>query len=191
MNENLNALRERAYKNACEHGFHDKELSDEHWFCLIISELMEAVEADRNGKRADKEYFQKMICFSECNEIKWCKCFEVLIKDSVEDELSDAVIRLLDFAGLRNVDIAGFTKDEMYEAEEACNGELFTESIYAISTIPMRYYYEYGVSVDCQIRNMVLGVFGLAKHLGIDLLWHVETKMKYNEMRPMLHGKKY
>ena len=29
-NINLNELRDRAYKTACEHGFHDKELSDEH-----------------------------------------------------------------------------------------------------------------------------------------------------------------
>lgn len=29
-NINLNALRDRAYKTACEHGFHDKELSNEH-----------------------------------------------------------------------------------------------------------------------------------------------------------------
>lgn len=53
-NINLNALRDRAYKTACEHGFHDKELSNEHLLCLIISELMEAVEADRKGKLGKK-----------------------------------------------------------------------------------------------------------------------------------------
>ena len=48
---NLNELRDKAYKIACEHGFHDTELSNKHFLCLIISELMEAVEADRGGKR--------------------------------------------------------------------------------------------------------------------------------------------
>lgn len=48
-NINLNELRNRAYKTACEHGFHDKELSNEHCLCLIVGELMEAVEADRKG----------------------------------------------------------------------------------------------------------------------------------------------
>lgn len=57
-NINLNALRDRAYKTACEHGFHDKELSNEHLLCLVISELMEAVEADRKGKHADRESFK-------------------------------------------------------------------------------------------------------------------------------------
>lgn len=44
---NLNELRDKAYKTACEHGFHDQELSNNHFLCLVISELMEAVEADR------------------------------------------------------------------------------------------------------------------------------------------------
>lgn len=35
-NINLNELRYLAYKAACEHGFHDKELSNEHCLCLII-----------------------------------------------------------------------------------------------------------------------------------------------------------
>ena len=43
-NINLNELRNRAYKTACEHGFHDKELSNEHCLCLIVGELMEAVD---------------------------------------------------------------------------------------------------------------------------------------------------
>lgn len=34
-----------SYKIACDHGFHDEELSDDHWLCLIVSEIMEAVEA--------------------------------------------------------------------------------------------------------------------------------------------------
>lgn len=45
---NLNELRDRAYKIARDHGFHDADWSNEHLLCLVISELMEAVEADRN-----------------------------------------------------------------------------------------------------------------------------------------------
>lgn len=59
---NLNILRDKAYKTACEHGFHDKELSNEHLLCLVISELMEAVEADRKGKRANENRFKKKGC---------------------------------------------------------------------------------------------------------------------------------
>ena len=47
---NLNELRDRAYKIARDHGFHDADWSNEHLLCLVISELMEAVEADRNDR---------------------------------------------------------------------------------------------------------------------------------------------
>lgn len=45
--------------------------------------------------------------------------------------------------------------------------------------------------VDCVEGDMILLIFGLAKHLDIDLLWHIEQKIRYNELRPMLNGKKY
>lgn len=45
--------------------------------------------------------------------------------------------------------------------------------------------------VDCVEGDMILSIFGLAKHLDIDLLWHIEQKQKYNELRPMSNGKKY
>lgn len=59
-NVNLNELRNRAYKTACEHGFHDTELSNEHLICLVISELMEAVEADRRGKQPNVMQFDRV-----------------------------------------------------------------------------------------------------------------------------------
>lgn len=59
---NLNELRDKAYKTACEHGFHDQELSNNHFLCLVISELMEAVEADRKGRRANVDrYIRRLL----------------------------------------------------------------------------------------------------------------------------------
>ena len=59
---NLNQLRDKAYQCAVAHGWHEENLSDEHFLCLVISELMEAVEADRKGmhaKRYNFEYYMK------------------------------------------------------------------------------------------------------------------------------------
>ena len=33
---NLNELRDKAYKTACEHGVHDQELSNNHFLCLVM-----------------------------------------------------------------------------------------------------------------------------------------------------------
>lgn len=192
MNINLNKLRDQAYKTACDHGFHDKEFSNEHLLMLVITELAEAVEADRKGKVAQRRMFEMNCDTPQEDPIHhWCFCFDHFIKDSVQDELADAVIRLLDLAGYKNIDIEDFTEDEIDDLSESCNGESFTETIYAISTMPIRHEYEYGYSLDKQLNGMLLAIFGLAKHLGIDLLWHIEQKMKYNQLRPAMHGKKY
>jgi hypothetical protein len=76
---NLNELRDRAYKIARDHGFHDADWSNEHLLCLVISELMEAVEADRNDSRAN------MIGFETC--IKKClsrHCSGRLVSESLQ-----------------------------------------------------------------------------------------------------------
>lgn len=41
------------------------------------------------------------------------------------------------------------------------------------------------------VNEMIFLIFALAKHLDIDLIWHVEQKMRYNELRPKLNEKKY
>jgi len=108
-NINLNELRNRAYKTACEHGFHDKELSNEHCLCLIVGALMKAVEADRKGRHANVKRYKDMtenslICKGYNTMIPKEKGFivayEDTIKGSVEEELSDACIILMDMAGL-------------------------------------------------------------------------------------------
>lgn len=54
----LNELRDKAYRNAVVHGWHEESLSNEHFLCLVMSELMEAVNADRKGKRALRKIFE-------------------------------------------------------------------------------------------------------------------------------------
>lgn len=192
----LNELRDRAYKTAYEHGFHDKELSNEHCLCLVISELMEAVEADRKGRLGKKcksrfeiDYNRYPALVEEKKRFKYS--FEKNVKDYLPDELADAAIRLLDLAGYRGIAIDKFTEEMIYESTESCNNESFTESIYAIATIPVRFKYEYDYSFDKQLNSMLLGIIGLSNYMGINLLWHVEQKMRYNELRENKHGKRY
>ena len=37
--KSLNDLKDRAYKCAVVHGWHEENLSNEHFLCLVISEL--------------------------------------------------------------------------------------------------------------------------------------------------------
>ena len=176
---NLNELSDKAYRTACGHGFHDTELSNEHLLCLVISELMEAVEADRKGKHPNVMQFDRGISYP-MNDFK--KVYDYCIKGTVAEELSDTVIRLLDLAGLRNLNINRFALVNVVSKKKT-----FTENIYAIVKDIMNYKY----SLEEQVNYAITQVFVLADMLGIDLLWHIEQKMRYNELCPMMHGKKY
>ena len=183
----LNELKTRAYKIACEHGFHEEELSDKHFLMLVITELSEAVEADRKGTNADLLGFESDCAFSTDHMPEaFIEAFETLIKDSVGDELADAAIRLLDLAGLRGIEVT--TRELM---EESITSEFrdmpFTECIYYI----VHNIIAYSTISDHCINITLTSIFALAKSKGIDLLWHIEEKMKYNELRPNKHGKKY
>lgn len=100
----------------------------------------------------------------------------------MEDELSDTTIRLLDLAGLRNLNLNRFAIADVVSKKKT-----FTENIYAIMKDIMNYKY----SLEEQVNYAITQLFGLADILGIDLMWHIEQKMKYNEMRENKHGKKY
>ena len=187
-NINLNKWRDRAYKTACEHGFHDKELSKEHCLCLVISELMEAVEADRKGRlgknckrRFEMEYNRYPALVEEEKRFK-CS-FENNVKDSLPDELPDAAIRLLDLCGLRRIELENdCLHDEVLEEySRIFIGKTFTESIFNITKN----------LIDRDISYSLIKIFGLAKHLEIDFMCHIEQKMKYNKLREKMHGKKY
>lgn len=178
---NLNKLRDRAYKTACEHGFHDEELSNEHCLCLVISELMEAVEAHRKGRRVrinERETYELIQ-----RKKFYMYAFDNYIKGSVEEELADAVIRLLDLAGLRNIELENDCLDDevLEEYSHIFIGKTFTESIFNITKN----------LIDRDISYSLIKIFGLAKHLNIDLLWHIEQKQRYNELRENKHGKRY
>lgn len=193
---NLNELRDKAYQCAIAHGWHEEKHSNEHYLCLIISELMEAVQADRNGKRANVAMFKEwqgnsLPLSQETQTRRFKEDYEAYIKDSVEDELSDACVRILDFAGLKKIYIHDFTARNIRYSSESCNDGSFTEIIYTISVIPIRYRCLYDFDLKEPLIDMLLAIFGFAKYLDIDILWHIEQKMKYNELRPYKHGKRY
>lgn len=185
---NLNELRDEAYRIACEHGFHEEEHRDEHWLMLVITEISEAVEADRKGVRANYEDFAKAMvdeyCFPpEARKELFQMNFSKYINGSVEEELADVVIRLLDFAGLRGIDLSNVPTT-------GCIDGSFIWQCYFLCEKICLYRYE-GTLDEILIRNIISNVFCIANGMGINLLSHVRMKMKYNSMREYKHGKKY
>lgn len=181
--KDLNKLSKEVFEANKAKGFHEEEHSVEHMLCLVISELMEAVEADRKGRRADMEHYVDILGSpAHKNGISnedWSHLFQHTIKDTVEDELADAVIRLLDMAGALGVNITE------YDCEYKCISDVFTvniyEIIYTITSFNECYCISYAIDM----------IEGLCKCLNIDLWKHVELKLKFNSLRPYKHGKNY
>ena len=177
---NLNELRDKAYRNAVAHGWHEENLSDEHFLCLVISELMEAVEADRKGRHADRNRFDYYMNMKERSDDEFSYAFRYDIKDSVEDELADACIRLLDFAGLRGYDLEIFDYEGSDTEDYSDMG--FTEAMFRIYVTDNFYRDEPFILLN--------EIFAFCKDRNIDIFWYIEQKMKYNELRPYKHGDK-
>ena len=70
---------------------------------LVVSELGEALEAHRKGKHSDLKV-ANMDSEKHTDKTRIIT-FEGCIKDTFEDELADAVIRIADICGYSNIDL--------------------------------------------------------------------------------------
>ena len=111
---NLNILAAEIHLVNKEKGFWDKERNVGEMLMLVSSELGEAMEAHRKGKSADWIGYQEAIEGRALMSKE--EAFEHCIKDSFEDEIADAVIRLLDLAAGLNINL-----DKHIEAKLAYN----------------------------------------------------------------------
>jgi len=117
----LNELRDKAFAYAERQGFHKEPVNFAERIMLVVTELSEAVQADRGDLWASKTFPDKITC-EDCERM-----YALPVAGSVEEEIADALIRMFSIAGIYN----------------------------------------------------------------IDLDYHVNVKMAYNETRPCGHGKKY
>ena len=183
--EELNRLRDECHKIACERGFECEQHSTQHAMCLVITELSEAVEADRIDRHADLESLN-----DAASVYPWVRCFATYVKDTVEDELADAAIRILSYCGKEDLPVVNISErlNEAYFIERGNSGAFaderrmsFTEAMYSI------------VETICYStpQDALYHLFLRAHWMGFDLLEHIHLKMEYNRTREYLHGKRY
>ena len=184
--DKLSGMQKEVWDIALSKGWHDEPISHEQYLGLIVTEASEAVEADRNGRRAETEEFKGALTFGK-GDGYFKACYKDYIKGSVEEEFADIIIRLLDMAqGIfgNNMDWIGSNT----HAEQFCPEKKFIETFWQFVKDVLGW-------ESMRIADAVAFVYAWAEHLGIKpetLDTHICWKMRYNKLRPYKHGgKKY
>jgi NTP pyrophosphatase (non-canonical NTP hydrolase) len=125
---NLTEFSKEIHAGNAARGFYDVPRTFPHLAMLVVSELSEAVEADRNGKRCSAGRLTNALKAQKINGTALAKLsFETHVKDTMEDEIADTIIRLLDLCGYLGIDIDGHVRAKLaYNAtREAKHGKAY------------------------------------------------------------------
>nr|DAP88183.1 MAG TPA: NTP-PPase-like protein [Caudoviricetes sp.] len=194
--DTLNRYAKDCHERAVDKGFWDGTHSVGHYLMLAFGELHEAIEADRIGKWAKLDP-DTIDTLQRIEGAIYVQEFLRLVKDTVEDEIADAVIRLLDLLGWllktkRTTEILNESDlSKVYGIlDKPRPGEELTLLLLRI-VADTSGYWRLGPLREKGILYAIKSLEQLCDHLGIDLMTHIELKLKYNETRPAKHGKKY
>ena len=168
---------------------------------LVVSELSEALEADRNGTQADKDLFD--VCLEKCSHLApqpqkecWTRSFKECIKDSVGDELADAYIRLCDFAGGFELDLPQINTMKCDPKQWAIGSDNFgdalltcVDAVMDMHRVRLRTGFAPG-HMEGPLSDALTWIEVLARQQGIDLATHIDLKLTYNASRGHKHGGK-
>ena len=189
--DTLNRYAKDCHQRAVAKGFWDGKHTIYHYLMLAYGELHEAIEADRIGRWA-KLTPEQVEELRGLEGAAYAQAFLRMIKDTVGDEIADAVIRLLDLLGclLKGVEL---TQEEMDMVPAAYDNDtppnMLTDALLVVVSGSV-----YAISKDKEfisVLSPIKSLENLCDHLGIDLMTHIDLKLKYNATRPALHGKKY
>lgn len=112
MSNNLNELAKEIYDNSVSKGFYEEPIETGTRLALIHSEVSEALEADRMGLHAQPGIVNYVNDPNSSDEYFKAQ-FKGNIKDTFEDELADAIIRCLDLAAHKGIDIESHVRAKM------------------------------------------------------------------------------
>jgi len=162
---------------------------------LVVSELFECFEAHRKGKTVDdyglfgvNELFVNYINFPNefSTKANFVRNFELHVKDTIEDEIADTMIRLLDYAAFLKVDFEDLDSDisnRYFSGDFIIDiDSLIDSSLFLLKGENLQLY-----NILVCYQNIVDFA---AAHL-INLPMNIKLKIAYNRTRDKMHGKKY
>lgn len=188
----LNKLMKEIYKTAVEHGFHDEEHSVDHCLGLVLSEIGEAINADRdpNAPKPTKETIAKAMELAKESDKQhnaFNKYFKKHIKGSVVEELADVAIRLMDTAASMAI---VFNKHSNLEENNIPTNDTLPEHLFGFSMYLNTLAFDFADGEDFEVALQY--ITNITKdYTNLDMWQVVRLKMLYNKTRPQKNGKAY
>jgi NTP pyrophosphatase (non-canonical NTP hydrolase) len=105
----INKLSKQIHQNAIDKGFFENDKNIGEMLCLIHSEVSEALEADRKEKYYKGGFYgwtnmRPGLAFDDFIKERKVE-FEEKVKNTFEDELADIMIRIMDLAAFKAIDL--------------------------------------------------------------------------------------
>ena len=150
---------------------------------LIITEIAEAVQADRKGLRVKKDIKNRYKVFVIDSEEPHQSFYKCEIAGKLEDELADIIIRMLDYCGLKQINMQPL-ESKLTKEELPVGMQNFCNDMFYLCMMVVDFLNKY-------MPDTIAFLINYCESLGIDILWFVEMKMRYNESRPRMHNRKY
>ena len=194
----LASLAEDNFKNAEKHGFYTESTEIETELMLIITEMSEAVQADRHNRHGSIEDYESEIQMGR--DIP--TAYKNTLEGTVESEFADIAIRILSLLGWMNsktpiklksdsilADEYGISKIQ-FKIQNTINKGSIAKDLYRLNGRLSWFVDNESCSwfVSDTLQDILMRVFAIAHNHNIDLMEDIKLKMKYNESRPYLHG---
>lgn len=173
-------------------GFWDVERSIDHHMMMIITEISEAVEADRRDKRAqmDEYNYWKPVLIRQAQFRDFPDLYRKDIKNTIEEEFSDIAIRSIGIAIHLGMDYYDF---EIMDTPAAMPEHDFTNHTFSENAITIiRFITNHECSHMAAALTVLHNIFQWAASMDIDLISHIKLKLEYlNFNLPSFTVKKY
>ena len=199
-NQLLKQLMTKAYETAKAKGFYKSDLDINQALMLIITEMGETIQAQRHNRHGSIEDYYKLLGIYNT---MWLgvpeeNSYEESLEGTVESEFADIALRIMSLLGWYNSqkpiclmnDIEIKKTIDFHKVEFEHGNYSLPDAMYLIIT--RMTYFPFSCSPvwmnTLRLQDILVQVFALAKVEGIDLVEHIELKMKYNESRPYLNG---
>lgn len=107
----INKLAKEVHENAIGKGFYEGKKNTGEMIALIHSEVSEALEADRKDFYVSRGSIKGIV--REKSPSLFKAIFRQNFKDTFEDELADIMIRVMDLAAFKGVDLESHIQAKM------------------------------------------------------------------------------